>query len=511
LFEIPDFQRDYSWTVDDEISDFWSDLSKGLDDAPYFLGLLIVTENGGVKTVVDGQQRILTLTLLANSIRRAALARGKNLVADSMRDVFLYAIDYEKNARTTRVKLVSERDRNTLLALLESRTPEGAINDRLQSAQTYLDRKLEAALSQKGVKANSLLGRWAQFISSGIIFALFEHPDRNAAYKVFEVVNNRGKDLTPAQIIKSYVIGSTEKNLQRRAYERWVDLEEQFIDIGAQDQFTQFVRHVVTLRHGYVEPRDLYQSITEKYEGSLGADLLLGELEAKVPTYLQMVSPLFDENDAMMKAFAVLDTLNLRTVRPLFLAAAGMPEFEVALAALMKIVVPRIATGSFGTGSTERLISQAAQEIFTTGVWEKPLEHLEELRPKQSEFLDRVEHRGMSKGVQFVLRASAMQQTVLPVLSGFAYQVRPRNVDDWPDFPGDDFKALGSTIGNWIITDLERRPRGANSLDGAIDKLLPHLEHYEDQRIRTMDSWSADDVRSMNSFMKDMSRRVWYG
>jgi uncharacterized protein with ParB-like and HNH nuclease domain len=80
-FEVPQFQREYSWQRD-EVSEFWNDLSNGLDSDSYFLGLVILTDEGGTKHVVDGQQRLITLSLLANAIYFEALGRGRTALAD---------------------------------------------------------------------------------------------------------------------------------------------------------------------------------------------------------------------------------------------------------------------------------------------------------------------------------------------------------------------------------------------------------------------------------------------
>ncbi|WP_158253286.1 DUF262 domain-containing protein [Cryobacterium sp. N19] len=508
-FHIPDFQRDYSWSKDVEVSEFWNDLSKGIDSPPYFLGLLIITDENDVKTVVDGQQRIVTLTLLANSIRRAALARGKLLVADSMRDVFLYSINYEEESRSARVDFASRRDRRTLDAILDDSAEAGeGFNETLLQAQRFLDQKLEADL--KSSDASARLGKWAHFLSNGITFALFEHPDRNAAYKVFEVVNMRGKDLTPAQLIKSYVIGSALPENQNDSYSRWIELEDPFVDVGADAQFTQFIRNIVTLRHGYVEPRDLYQAIADNYVGDDGVKTLLSELEEQIGVYLQMVDPALDREDTTLKTFLILDTLGLRTIRPVFLATAHARNPEAGFKELLRVIVPRIVTGTFGTGSIERRFSEAAKTIFTTQDWSIGVEGLRDLAPTRQEFQERVQSRPLNKGVQLVVRASALQRSSVPAISGYVHQVRQKNIEDWPAFNDDDFKVLGSTIGNCFISTIDRRPRGSNSLQGVIDKLLPTAVEFEDELVRTASSWSAEDVRNMNEHLSTLAAEVWY-
>lgn len=510
-FRIPEFQREYRWKPNDEAQEFWNDLKEARDSPPYFLGLLIFTEQGSVKTVVDGQQRLITLTLLANAIRKAALKRGRRLVADSMRDVFLFSLDYHTEERSPRIHLTSQEDRDAFEALLAEGVEEKtAPRSRLTDVQRLLDKLVEDDLSGHDV---SLLGKWALFLTNGITFAVFEHPDQNAAYKVYEIVNTRGKDLTPAELIKSYVIGSFASDSDTSAYERWTSLERPFAEIGASTQFTQFIRHVVTLKHGYVIPRDLYQVITSVYEGNAGVNRLFEELEDYLDLYLQIVDPssaASEQDDYVLKSFAILEALSLSTVRPVFLALSRIEAPHEGLERLIGIIVPRIVTGTFGTGSVERLFASAARMIAATGQWREALETLKELAPESSDFFRQLQGR-QSKGLLLVLRNSLLQRSKIPSLDGHLHFVRPGNAESWPDFDDQQFKEVGATLGNVVLSKEERRPRGTNTWEGARERLLPTLLDVELEQIKNAAEWSAISVVRFNAEAADDLVKVWYG
>jgi hypothetical protein len=508
-FTIPDFQRDYSWKTDDDALEFWKDLRDGNSTPPYFLGLLIFTDENGAKTVVDGQQRLITLSLLANAIRKAALRRGRNLVADSMRDVFLFALDYETEQRSARISLTSDTDRASFEALLAEGVDERtASTSNVERVQRFLDKEIEADLKGRDAAA---LGRWAQFLTSGITFAMFEHPDRNAAYKVYEVVNTRGKDLTPADLIKSYVIGTFDHGNDVDIYRRWIELEKPFIDLGVHNQFTQFIRHVVTLNHGYVIPRDLYQEITRRYESKDGVRRLFDELESFADIYLQMIDPTLDieQDDDVLRSFAVLDALGLTTVRPIFLAVCRASNRQAGLEKLVKIIVTRIVSGAFGTGSIERKFAEAARAVFEAGAWEEAMETLADLIPARSDFAREAKER-QSKGVLHVLRNSIVQSSALPSLEGYLHFVRPRNADQWPDFDDAAYRAVGQTIGNAFLSTEDRRPRGTNTLEGAMKRLLPTAIDHELVREKVLETWSSTDVVEITGELATTSTEIWY-
>lgn len=512
-FRIPDFQRDYSWTVKDEVNDFWRDLSDAIESTPYFLGLLITTDEDDVKTVVDGQQRILTLTLLANAIRLAALDRNRRLVADSMRDTFLFGLNYDDEKWSPRVSVAADRDKKALETLLGGiEHVRAEQNELLLDAQKFLREALEQDLIEHS-DAPSRLGQWARLVSNGLTFAMFEHPDRNSAYKVYEVVNTRGKDLTPAELIKSYLIGSVPESDQADVVRRWQSLEDPFTELKAANQFTQFVRHVVTLRHGYVIPRDLYQAITNWYQGPAGTLELLTELEGEVELYTQLVEPDIDTDldDATVRAFKILETLGLRTVRPIFLAAAHAPDPAPVFESLLRVVVPRIVTGPFGTGSVERQFADAARDLFKANDWQSIDERLSDLKPARSDFESRILTRSLGKGVITVLRSSVLQHTALPELNGFLHQVRAKNAEAWPDFDATDFRVLGGTIGNYFFSDSDRRPRGTNTRSAVTSRLLPTAISAEWDEVRATSEWSASLVQKLNQLLAEEAGHVWYG
>lgn len=103
-FVVPPFQRDYAWG-DDEVDAFLSDIKNSLDEDSYFLGLIILTREGGSFQVVDGQQRIITLTLLATALYHEAHLRDRRALADRIQSDFLRTINYETDDADPRVRL----------------------------------------------------------------------------------------------------------------------------------------------------------------------------------------------------------------------------------------------------------------------------------------------------------------------------------------------------------------------------------------------------------------------
>ena len=85
FLQIPRFQRPYDWNSDN-ISDFWTDLIDS-DDDEYFMGSIVVfrdKKDKSMLSVVDGQQRLTTITILLSLLRDAFRERGDQNLADAV-------------------------------------------------------------------------------------------------------------------------------------------------------------------------------------------------------------------------------------------------------------------------------------------------------------------------------------------------------------------------------------------------------------------------------------------
>ncbi|GAC49568.1 DUF262 domain-containing protein [Gordonia aichiensis] len=512
-FEIPRFQRNYSWRVDHELDDFWNDLATNSKSESYFMGIMIVTENteDAVLSIVDGQQRTISLSLLANAIRILALDAGKTLIARSMRDGVLYGPDYENDTYVPRLQLSADRDSEVFRRLIDSDEPESLnLDGTVWEAQMFLVAKLRADVQQASPRR---LGEWASFLTEKIFLSVFVNQDVGSAYKVYEVVNARGKSLTPSEMIKAYIIGSVSSSKARdQVYARWAKLEDRFERADAVGQFTQFIRHALTLRHGYVIPRDLYQLVTKKYQDDEVTELL-SFLESNLDLYMSLVEPAGTSDDLpsdFAKTATVIDLLGLSTVRPIFMAAAGLREANLVMAKLVGLIVPRIVVGTFGTGAIEARFAAAASLIYRTQDWQAALSELEPLRPDQDDFEEKVANRRLNRAILCVIRFSVIQSSVLPEIEGYLHYIRQNRLSDWPGFSDEDFDSIGRTVGNSILLETESRPYGTTSPYLVAEKFGPVIVEGEAVSSEELQVWDAEIARAKGSQIAQRAGEIWF-
>jgi len=253
-FSIPLYQRPYSWTteqagelLEDLISFIDSDTITSVDDlSPYFLGsiVLIKDESQPDAEVVDGQQRLTTLTILLSSLRQTIRTRE---LATGMTD-YLYQEGKPLEGTPNRYRLTL-RDRDAEFFRTH-------IQDQGQIVKLLKLNDGQLSDSQRNIRANALLFvekleemaevkriRLAQFIVKNCLLVVVSTPDLDSAYRIFSILNDRGLDLSHSDILKSEVIGRIPSNEQEAYNEKWEDAEEEL----GREAFSDLFGHTRTI------------------------------------------------------------------------------------------------------------------------------------------------------------------------------------------------------------------------------------------------------------------------
>jgi hypothetical protein len=523
-FLVPQFQREYSW-LGDEVTDFWTDLRNNIDSDSYFLGLVILTDEDEDanqlkrKHVVDGQQRLITLTLLANVIFDEAKARGRKALADRIQADFLRSIDYESEDTNPRVVLSDPADNATLQYILDHSEPPkllatlGDVSKRIVDSYVFLRSELRKDISVDPFKR---LGRWTDFLTNRLYFAVFIHPNAASAYQVYEVINTRGKDLTTADLLKNYVLSQTATRLRADRYKEWQEIAEQFSSDGA-NNFVQFIRHVVTVQSGHVLPKDLYGFLAGRFKQGdkrpPNPEQLMLLLHKRLQLYLQMIDPTAGgpASAEYLNIFEALNSLNVIAVRPILLALSDLDDPLEGMRYITRLVVRRIVVGNLGTGNIERKFGEAALLVRRSNSWEVLVDVLGDLMPSKAEFVEQLRKRRLNKAVLEFVRRSIIQDTITPENDGFLHFIWAKQAADWDGMSEKDGSAWGSTIGNTILLTTDRRDRQVTDWDSFQEAMLPlAVENEMTERLAEEVIWDADAVEEIGAELAHAAGEIWY-
>ena len=248
-FIIPDYQRPYSWTTEqtgellDDLLHAMEHVENVSDASPYFLGSIVTIKKGlqPQAEIVDGQQRITTLTILLCVLRE--LASSESDVNDTHN--YVYAPGRESAGIPGHYRLtVRERDRKFIqnniqqmgrLRTLLERSPANLPDSQRRMLENA--RYLYNALAKRKEKLRKIL---TQFLAQRCYLVVVSASDQNSAYRIFSVLNDRGLDLSPTDILKSDIIGALPGSIRSRHTEIWEKIEE---DLG-RDRFSALFAHI---------------------------------------------------------------------------------------------------------------------------------------------------------------------------------------------------------------------------------------------------------------------------
>ncbi len=231
IFNIPPYQRPYSWTIEeagellDDLVDATDETGKPAELSPYFLGsiVLIKSPDAPEADVVDGQQRLTTLTIMFSALR------DMHQDADTRRDIEIFI-----KQRGNKMLGTDERPRLTIRD-----RDAGFFYDQIQADEHSEYDETELTDSQRNIVVNrdflrskleqlgqDVCERLYQFAAQRCYLVVVEASDQASAYRVFSVLNNRGMDLSPTDILKADIIGAIDQNKQEKYTEVWESLED---------------------------------------------------------------------------------------------------------------------------------------------------------------------------------------------------------------------------------------------------------------------------------------------
>lgn len=517
IFEVPQFQREYSWH-DDEVRDFWNDLKNNLDAESYFLGLVILTEENGAKYVVDGQQRIVTLTLLASVLYHQAIKWGRTALADRIQADFLSSINYETDEADPRVRLTDDADNETLQYLVKAgdtekvSREETSVSSRMVRSFKLIKQFMIEDLTTDPFKR---LGKWTEFLNQKLYFAVFVHPDSATAYQVFEVINTRGRDLTTADLLKNYVLSESAPKDRNIRYGQWQALAKSF-PIEASSSFVQYIRHVITVQAGHILPKNLYSFLAGRTAASdkrPSVPELMQLLDEKLPLYSQMMDPTAagPADQDTLRIFSALNALNVMSVRPLMLAVWENDRTGTGLDYILRLVVRRVIVGNLGTGNVERIFGDAAQRVHAERDWRVLEEELGALNPSKEDFVEQLTKRSFNKGTLAFIRNSIISERRAPEKYYTLHLIAPRGSEEWGSISEDARAFWCSTIGNTILADIDRRPKEAATWAGFQRSLLSYAVGGEwVHRISEYEEWDENAIERVGRELATAAGEIWY-
>jgi hypothetical protein len=290
-YSIPSYQRPYAWTKE-QAGELFSDLydffiSETSDT--YFLGSIVLIKQEGVPAseVIDGQQRLTTLTILLSALA----SKSEGAIRASLQG-YLFEPGNELEGIPQKPRLaLRDRDRDffrkyvqgvlleDLLALEPAQLDNESQRNIRLNAKLFIER-----LQEKFGNNRLALTSFGSFLVQRCFLVAVSTPSQQSAFRVFSVLNSRGLDLLPTDIIKSNVIGSIKPERQDAFTEIWEELE---VETG-RNGFAEVFGHIRMIYAKEKARRALLEEFRERVFDKVGsAESLVTEvIEPYTQAYL---------------------------------------------------------------------------------------------------------------------------------------------------------------------------------------------------------------------------------
>jgi uncharacterized protein with ParB-like and HNH nuclease domain len=398
-FKIPRFQRPYSWT-EEEVKNFWDDVVIE-EHEQYFIGSMVVYQiEKPYFGIVDGQQRLTTITLMLAAIRNAFLRLGEVNLSKGVHNYiekanidnvnefilnsetsFPYLQDHIQSFEGAKVDCTVGHEELKLKNAFE------LINEKLSPLipkYQEIDAQLDFPDESRLAVIDSLKTIRNKILSLKLVFIQLDNEDD--AYLIFETLNTRGKDLTTPDLVKNLLlkkVKSSNKTLDNSKI-IWNKILEKFDDYGLENDMESFLHHHWLSKYGDTTEKKLFGEIKKYVITSELALSLLIELQKNADYYTSIRNPnnylWTPEENELKESLQSFNLLNVKQQMPMVLSLIrAYREQKLTLRALLKIILKiesfhfvfnRI-TSQHSSGSISTLYYRHARELTKTNNHDK--------------------------------------------------------------------------------------------------------------------------------------------
>lgn len=542
IYAIPPYQRDYSWGVE-QWEDLWNDvieMAQKPDDRHYMGALVVEAKSDREFLVIDGQQRLVTLSIFALVIIRRLIdlaERGVEPDANRERAETL-RIQYIGSKNPASLLLVSKLTLNEtddafyqdyLVEGRDPRNPRGLprSNRALLDCQRWMARRLEL-ISPRSDEGKFLAELLNETIARQLLFILITVDDELNAYTVFETLNARGIDLSSTDLLKNYLFSRVRTKTDLTTLQRrW----RRLIQTVRQERFPEFLRYHLLCEMPQVRSNHLYKIVRGRIQNTQNVFDLVRDLEDRAELYAALADVshefwidnpdcrphirerlLYRSQQAMPLLFVawerfdrrefarVLRLVNVFTFRYTTVSNLNTNELEPLYHRAAKSVIDGVATNA---GGVFRILREA---YVDDGKFRQDFEYLELSTSGQGKHLARY--------ILFRLESDASGADIdFETDSGTIEHILPENpTDEWFErYDEKQFAQSVDRLGNLALLEANRNREVGNGL------FAQKLAAYESSRYGTTraiadnqpEAWTPEHIAKRQRLLALRAAHIW--
>ena len=539
-YKVPMFQRDYSW-ADDQWDDLWNDIvltAATRENDVHYMGYLVLSSTDSrVFNVIDGQQRLTTLTLLILAVLKYLDELAENGIdpdanrqrSTQLRSSYIGYLDPVTLITQSKLSLNRANDAyfQTYIVPLQPLPKQNLkfSEKLLKNAFEWFYGRINEQFSK--AKSGKEIAQFIENVVDRLFFTVIEVNDELDAFTVFETLNSRGVKLAPIDLLKNYLFSVVNKSHSssheletRRLEEQW----HKIVDTIGDANLTDFLRVHWNSKNTRVRESGLFKAVRQVIDDRGKVFELVRNLDADSAVFAAFIDP---ENELWtIEQRQYIRTLHLFKVKqPLSLLLAARrtlndTDFTKVLRACVIISFRYNIIFSGATGDQETIYNNLAKDI-TLGNVQTIQDVMSRLRPiykTDSEFKAAFSVKAFpnnsSKVAIYILTELEKKQGIAFDTSSSKYDLEhifPVNpADDWPGFPSPVTDDPQLRLGNLtLIEKTLNKNAGNRSFD---EKKLIYAQSLvpSTQKIGIeCDFWSKSEINDRQDRMAREATSIW--
>ncbi|WQW32833.1 DUF262 and DUF1524 domain-containing protein [Helicobacter pylori] len=531
---IPIYQRLYSWGKE-QCKQLWDDIIKiGGNDKMnrHFIGSILYVLDGNTPSspllIIDGQQRLTTITLLFIALRDYLNDEDEFLEKFSRKKIEnRYLINSDKDGDKKFRLILSESDRDTLLSLIDK--------DRRKPSEPSLKIMENFKLFEEWIRKNTnKLETIFKGLDKLMVVEISLERGKDNPQLIFESMNSTGKDLTQTDLIKNYILMGLEPKKQEIFYKKyWRAMEENFKQ--NETLFNQFVRHYLTIKTREIPNINKVYEAFKRYQQERGieTEALLQDLQKYCGYFCQIAFKKEDDKDKdLNKALGFLVDLERDVIYPLLLelysdysdGVLSEQDFTPIIY-LTESYICRRAVCGLGTNGLNKIFASFTKKINKDQYLESIKAHFLSLEttkgkfPKDSEFKNlfiTIDFYNLKEKKYFFERLEKFdtEEPVNTKECTIEHIMPQKLTEEWERDLGENFQAIHDkylhTIGNLTLTGYNSECSN-NSFQEKRDMENGFKQSplRLNQSLKDLESFGEKEIEKRANDLADWALKIW--
>ena len=533
-FRVPAYQRSYAWETD-HVDALLNDIRDALTnkEKEYFLGSIVLTSSSnGRFEVIDGQQRLTTVSLIISAIKNIFRSFEDNEAVISIQQDFLSKTDRRTKEKESKI-ILNETDNDIYQQMIDDiydysdkKKIRRMSHKRLIECYEFCCQYL-SDLCGKSRDAEDLLHSWLDYIEENLKIIVVTAPDDSNAFVIFETLNDRGLELAISDLVKNYLFHRSGDKLEE-AKNRWLSMVAVLESSADDPLIVTYIRHFTMSKYGLIREKELFNFLKKKISTKNLALKFSNELYENVQAYSALINidhEFWSKFEISVKtSIETLNLLGMTQIRPLLIAILNNFEnkqITLSFKKLVSIAVRYQIVGGVGGGSLEKLYSDTAKQIT-----EKSIKNTKELLlafknvPSDVTFRDGFAIASVSKQriARYYLRelekANAQDNQVIvtsDVLAVNSEHVLPQNTNEYWDsiFNADEQRSYTNRLGNIALLSSTANSSIGNENFESKKIIFASSPFYFTKIISDEENWNKDSIEKRQRMMADVAVKHW--